>query len=337
MKIGLVGAGSMGHEHAPAWKTLAAEGAELVGVVADSSDPSGEKLAQQHGIRVFKNYADLLQAVDVVDLCVPTHLHAQMALQAAEAKKHIICEKPIALSVADGRAMIDACQKAGVRLFIALVVRFFPQYQAAQAVVAAGDIGKPGVIRLTRAAYQPRKPPGSWFTDENRSGGMVVDLMIHDFDYAHWIGGNVTRVFAKSVRAQRAEAPGDYALVTLRFAGGAIGHIEGGWAYPPGHFRTSIDIAGTQGVIEWSSDTSDPLHTYLAKTASGEAAEVGLPSIAGTESPYAVEIKHFYRALVNNTPFAVTPEDALAALHIALAARESLKTGRAVTINQEAI
>lgn len=336
MRIGIVGAGSMGHAHTPAWKAIAGMGAKLVGITARHPD-TAKALATQYGLRAYDSYEALLADVDIVDICTPTNLHCEMTVKAAEAGKHVFCEKPIALTVEDGRAMIDACKKAGVRLFVGLVVRFFPQYAAAQQAVASGQIGKVGVIRLTRAAYHPRKSLDNWFGDESRSGGMVVDMLIHDFDYARWLGGNVKRVFAKSVRAKRPDAPGDYALVTLRFENGAIGHIEGGWAYPPPFFRTSMDIAGTEGLIEWSSDTSGTVHTHLLNPPKRDTAEVGLPVALDEDNPFAAEIRHFYDAVANNKPFSVTAEDALAALQIALAARESLRSGRSVTINQEAI
>jgi len=337
MKIGIVGAGSMGHAHAPAWIELKSQGAELVGILANHMDSTVNTLAEQHGAQVYSTYEELLAAVDIIDLCVPTDLHHAMVVQAAEAGKQIVCEKPIALTVAEGRAMIKVCHAAGVRLFIAMVVRFVPQYAIAQQTVAAGQIGTPAVIRLTRAAYQPRKATDNWFVDEQRSGGMILDLMIHDFDYARWIGGNVVRVFAKSVRASRPDAPDDYALVTLRFANNAIAHIEGGWAYPAGIFRTSFDIAGTEGVLEWTSDTAETVQSFLVNAPLQAAAEVGLPTALSAESPFTTELRHFYEALIHDKPFSVTAEDALAALQIASAARESLQTGRSVTIDQEAL
>jgi len=336
MRIGIVGAGLMGDTHAPAWKRLTEQGAELIGVHAAHVD-SAQALATQYGIKTYSSYEALLDAVDVIDLCVPTDLHRDMTIKAARAGKHVLCEKPIALTLEDGRAMIDACEKANVRLFIGQVLRFVPQYASAQVVVASGQIGAPAVIRLTRAAYQPRKAQDNWFIDEARSGGMILDLMIHDFDYARWIAGDVKRVFAKSARTLHPDAPGDYALATLRFDSGAIAHIEGGWAYPPGFFRTSIDIAGTDGLLEWSSDNSEPIRTHLASQPSQQAAEVGLPASLETETPFDAEIRHFYDALVNDKPFFVSARDALAALQIGLAARESLRTGQAVTINQETL
>jgi len=183
--------------HAAAW---AQTGAKLVGVYSLCGGP---ELAHRYSAKLFERYDELLEAVDVVDLCVPTDLHPAMTVQAAEAGKHVVCEKPLALTIAEGEAMIAACERAGVRLFIAMVVRFFPQYQSAQQLVVAGQLGALGVLRLRRAGYQPRKEVDNWFLDEARSGGMVVDMMIHDFDYARWLAGPVTRVYAQSARADR--------------------------------------------------------------------------------------------------------------------------------------
>ena len=338
MRVGIVGAGSMGKAHSAGWKYIEANGsgAHLAGIMGRTRTGAAA-LAEQLGCAVYDRYTDLLADVDIVDICTPTNLHYEMVTQAARAGKHILCEKPIALLVADGRAMIDTCRETGVRLFIAQVVRFSPEYRAARDVVAAGEIGQPCVIRLKRVSYQPFKATDNWFVDESRSGGMIVDLMLHDYDYARWIAGNVKRVFAKSVRSARPDAPGDYALVTLRFENGAIAHIEGGWAYPPGFFRKGFDIAGTDGVIESQIDATDPVITHLAHAPNEAVSDVAVPVSNVAESLFTLEIQHFYQALVNDTPFEVTAEDALAALQIALAARESLQTGRSVTINQEAL
>lgn len=335
MRVGIVGAGTMGQAHAAAWRNLASKGAQFAGIVSRGS--SAEALANEYGVKHYSDYAALLADVDIVDLCVPTDVHKNLTVQAAQAGKHVICEKPIALTLEDGRAMMDACEKAGVRLFIAHVLRFIPEYASAQAVVASGQIGKPGVIRLTRASYPPRKAADNWFVDEARSGGMILDLMIHDYDYARWLAGDVTRVFARSARTLHPDAEGDYALVTLRFASGAIAHIEGGWMYPPGFFRTSIDIAGTGGLLEWSSDRSQPVQTHLLAGAGNQAGEVGMPPSLELESPFDAQLGHFYDCVVNNQPFSITARDALAALQIGLAVRQALTTGQAVSINQGAL
>ena len=335
MKIGLVGAGSMGHAHAPAWNLLRDGGADLVGVVADRPG-SAAAFAQQYGLSEFESLDALIDAVDILDICTPTGFHRDMTLKAAARGKHVICEKPIALNPEDARIMIKACDDAGVRLFIAHVVRFHKHYRAAKDAIDAGQIGKPGVIRLTRAGYQPRKSTDNWFVDESRSGGMMLDLMIHDFDYARWIGGEVERVYARSVRGARPDAPGDYALVTLRFVDGAIAHIEGGWAYPPGNFRTSFDIAGTGGLIEWNGDNADTTSVFLANPPDVAPDEVAVPGMDAADSPFAAELRNFYEAIAHGAEPIVTAHDGLAALNIGLAARQSAKTGKPVTIQQEA-
>ncbi len=319
----------MGHVHSAAWLEA---GAQVVAVHSASLE-SALGLAAQYGARVCSSFAELLEHVDVVDLCVPTHLHHAMTLEAASAGKHVVCEKPMALELKDARAMIKACEKASVRLFIAHVVRFFPQYRAAREAVKFGQIGDLGVLRLKRAAYQPRVTGENWFLDSQKSGGMILDLMVHDFDYARWIGGPVARVFAKSARASKADSPTDYALVTLEFESGAMAQIEGGWAYPAGVFRTGFDIAGSSGLIEWSSDNSNTVKSFL-EPVSSTAAEVGLPLSILAEDPYLTQIKHVKHALETGSDFLVTPSEALEALRIGLAAKRSLETGRSILISE---
>jgi myo-inositol 2-dehydrogenase/D-chiro-inositol 1-dehydrogenase len=330
MRVGLVGAGSMGTVHAAAWR---AAGAELVGIHATDSE-GARTLAERHQSRAYEDLDALLAAVNVVDLCVPTHLHRDLTLRAASTGKHVVCEKPIALSVEDGEEMIAACEAAGVRLFVAMVVRFFPQYARAHDLVSRGEIGDAAVLRLRRVSYAPTGRGDNWFTDEARSGGMVVDLMIHDFDIARWIAGDVTRVFARSAPKSTPDAHDDQVLATLRHANGAMTLVEGGWAYPPGLFRTGLDVAGTKGVIEWSSDDPPGLRQHLRASESGATAAVGLPAGALGEDPYETEIRHVLHALETGEPFTVTPQDALEALRIALAARESTRTGQPVTLRE---
>ncbi len=192
----------MGRTHAPGWR---ATPAQLVGFF--SAEPiSAHALAAQHNAVVFDSYEELLRSVDVVDVCTPTPLHHPLVLQAAAAGKAIVCEKPLARTTAQAAEMIAACEQAGVPLLVAHVVRFFPEYAVAQGIVARGEIGRVAVIRLTRASFKPNADdPTSWFHDPAQSGGMLMDLMIHDYDYARWIGGEVETVFARSALAQRPE------------------------------------------------------------------------------------------------------------------------------------
>lgn len=329
MRVGIVGTGFMGTTHAAAW---AETPATLTGFVAEAS-PEAQPLAAQHNTRVYPSFDALLTEVDVIDLCTPTHLHHPMALQAAAAGKHIVCEKPLARTVAQGREMIAACRNANVKLLVAHVVRFFPEYALARQTVASGQIGRPAVIRLARGSYRPTKPAGNWFFDFEKSGGMLLDLMIHDFDYARWLAGEVESVFAKSVSHTHSGAAIDYALAILKHTSGALSHVTGAWAYPPPTFRTRLEIAGDAGLIEFDSEATAPIEVLLQKPDS-DAPDVGLPASPLRESPYTTQMKEFYAALTENHPVRVSAEDGLAALQIALAAIESAQTGRAVKVAQ---
>ena len=328
MNVGIVGVGFMGATHAAAW---AETDAHISGFLAETTGEA-HPLADQYGVKVYPDLASLLDKVDVIDLCTPTHLHSEMVLQAAAAGSHIICEKPLALTVEQAREMLLACQKAGVRLLVAHVVRFFPEYALAKAAVDGGNIGKPGVVRLSRGSYRPKKPVGNWFLDEAKSGGILMDLMIHDFDYARWIAGEVESVFAKKVTTGQPNAPIDYGLAILKHAGGALSHIAGAWAYPPPTFRTHLEIAGDAGLIEFDSDDSAPIRNLIQKPA-GDSPDVGLPSSPVSESPYTTQIKEFYQALSTGAPARVTAEDGLAAVQIAEAAIQSAANGQPVRLS----
>jgi myo-inositol 2-dehydrogenase/D-chiro-inositol 1-dehydrogenase len=325
MRVGIVGAGTMGSVHAAAWRSTEAR---LVGC-SSAQQFQSDQLARLHGIRIYRAFSDLLEDVDIVDICTPTAMHRSMVLEAAHAGKHVLCEKPVALRQEDAEAMIQACDEAGVRLFVCMVVRFFPQYRLAKDLVSAGRIGDLTVMRLKRVSYPPQKKVQNWYIDEARSGGMIVDLMIHDFDFARWLGGDVERVFARRTRTDQGSA--EYAQAILRFRSGAIGLIEGGWAYPPGIFRTSFDLSGSDGLIEWSSDQPGPVHVLRAPGAEDLGA-VGLPVSGIAEDPYTIEIRHAYDAIRTGKSFEVTPGDALQSLRIALAARESTETNQPATL-----
>lgn len=326
LKIGILGAGFMGKTHAASW---AKTPAKIQGIC---SPRGAEALAQEFNTKVYSSYEAMLADVDVVDICTPTHLHYEQVMQAVAAGKHIVCEKPLARHYAEGQAMVKACKDAGLKLLVAHVVRFFPQYTMAKQTVTRGEIGQVATVRLTRASFRPSTP---WLHDSAQSGGMMLDLMIHDFDYARWVAGEVESVFAKNITSKEADAKGDYGLAIMKHRDGAISHIEGGWAYPLPMFRTALEIGGSRGLIEHPAESSEPLKVYMAASGDSSKPDIAVPSSPLAEDPYTTQMKHFYNALMDdNLPWVVTPEDGLAALQIALAAIESAKTGRRVLLKE---
>jgi predicted dehydrogenase len=328
-RVGIVGCGVMGGVHAQSW---ARTPATVSGVYAIDTDQA-DALAQLHNVTAHASLDALIATVDVVDVCTPTDTHHDIVLRAAAAGKHVVCEKPLALTLEQGRAMLAACERAGVMLLVGHVVRFFPEYALAKSVVDEGKIGDVGVIRLKRSGFQPRRP-NNWFLDYARSGGLLLDLMIHDFDYARWVGGDVVSVFAKTVRSQDPGAKGDYGQAILRHESGAISHVEGAWAYPPPMFQTALEIAGDGGLIEHPAASSIPIEVYLNTADNADLPDIAIPTSPLLDNPYVVEIAHFYDVLTGEDAPRITAADALAALQIGLAAIESAQANRAVTLEK---
>ncbi len=328
MRIGIIGSGSMGQTHARGWSNTPAT---ITGIVS-RHNKSATELSRLYGGRVFPDLASLLPEVDVVDICTPTHLHHEMALAAAAAGKDIVCEKPLARTLNQAQEIISACEQPGVKLMVAHVVRFFPEYAAAKAQVAAGEIGQPAVLRLRRGAFQPKKAEDNWFVDMSKSGGVILDMMIHDFDYARWVAGEVESVFAKRLKTSHPEAAVDHALVILKHTNGALSHVEGSWAYPPPLFRTALEIAGSNGWIQTDSEQHAAVKIHEHRS-DDKAPDVPQPGSPLAEDPYTTQIKSFYDSLAHDAPIAVSGVEGLAALQIALAAIESVETGQAIQLD----
>lgn len=328
MRVGLVGAGFMGGFHAAGWAATPARLAAIHSLYPEAV----RTLADRYGVQPVDSLDAVIDAVDVVDICTPTHLHHDMVMKAAAAGKHIICEKPLARTVEQAEVMLAACERAGVKLLVGHVVRFFPQYAQAKTIVDRGEIGRVAIVRLTRASFRPKRAYDNWFLENEKSGGMMLDLMLHDFDYARWVAGDVKSVFAKNVSSRWPDAPGDYGLAILRHVNGALSNIEGGWCYPPPMFRTAFEIAGDRGLIEHPAGSSDPLTVHLGKSQNTDTPDIAVPASPLAEDPYVTEIKHFYDVIANDAVPRVTAADGLAALKIAFAAIESAQTGQRVTV-----
>jgi len=327
--IGIIGAGLIGGMHAERWAQLPVE---LAGFY-DVSSEAAAKAVGKFGGRAFPSLETLLAEVEVVGVCAPTPAHKDLVLAAAAAGKDVVCEKPMARHLRDAEEMVAACETAGMRLFVAHVVRFFPEYAHAKEVLDSGQLGRPGVIRTVRGGNFPAPDTQNWYTDFEQSGGVIMDMLIHDIDYARWCFGDVSRVFARGLTFSDVQGA-DHVLLTMRFQNGAIGHLEGSWAYPPGNFRTRLEIAGDEGLLEVDSLDTLPLSVTLKQEKATLAAGIPVPEspMHPTDDPYYREIAHFLACLESGDDFLVSPRDGLEALRIALAAIESLRTGQPVDV-----
>ena len=326
LKVGVLGAGTMGSAHSRAY---AAMPDVRLAAIADTRAQAASALAHECGARAVADLPGLLeQGVDVVDVCVPTPLHRTYVEQCARAGKHVVCEKPLARTLEDARSMIDACANAGVNLFVGQVVRFFPEYRRARDLVQNGALGEVGTVRFMRGGGFPRASD-DWYASFAQSGGVIVDLMIHDFDFLRWCFGPVRRVYALTTAGREFNRL-DHALVSLRFENGVIAHVEGTWAHPAG-FATRFEIAGANGIVQHDSEQAAPVHTKLRNSETGGVG-VAVPESPMLHSPYELELRHFVDCLLYGAEPVVTAKDGYEALRVSHAALESARTGRAVTL-----
>lgn len=321
--VGLVGAGGIARMHLPGWLALGFD------VVVHSIDGQAPALTRRFGGRATGSLEELLDAADIVDVATPTETHRVLVERAAAAGRHVVCEKPLALTVADSAAMAAACERAGVRLFPAHVVRYFPAYERLHSAVAAGRVAVPAVQRFYRIGARPRS---DWYYDRARSGGIAMDQMIHDFDQARWVAGDVAAVFATESGDARDGATTVQAI--LQHRSGTITHVNGIWGDPALEFRTGFSVAGAGGLIEHDS-LRHPVLDYRGRAEPKRDVPAYLPPVdpaATLASPYTAELADFAHAIRSASAARVAPEDGVEAVRIATAVNRSLAEGTEIAL-----
>ena len=324
MKIAVIGSGKLGQRHLNAWSEI--DGVEIVGVIARSKTRLNE-VANKYEVTAYTSIQDLLADtdVDVFDICTPTHTHMELVKEAANAKKHVICEKPLALSSEEAEEMIAVCEENNVQLLVGQTLRFFPEYANARNQILNGAIGKPGVIRMVRGVPYPDQ--SSWYADESKSGGLFVDLGIHDLDWLLWTFGDVKRVMAKRVKRSNETGNIEFGFITLKMADGTICYVELSWAETK--FHASFELAGDKGMISHNHDDSNPL---ALQTHSQDM--VDLPRSVLEKDPYHRQLEHFVNCLLGKEEPIVTAAEAKKALQVAQAAVQSAEEGQPVTLSE---
>ncbi len=321
MKVGMVGAGGISHVHIDAWKRL---GADLV-VYSKRGAP---QLVSEHGYgRVVGSLDQLLDDCEVVDVVTPTYTHPELVEMALERGRDVICEKPLALDVQTARRLVELAARLGQRLFVAHVVRYFPAYATLKDAVDRSEIGEVAVARFSRVSAPPDW--ADWFKDEDLSGGVILDLAVHDIDFARWMNGEVVDVYA-TLRRTRAKSGAPQAMthIVMRHRNGAITEIDGGWGAQSTKFFTSFNVAGTRGVLQYDTRLAGTILLDVDSDSRGAT----LPSLDEVESPYLTEIRDFAQAREQGRAARVTGEDAIEAIRLAQLARLSVERGVPVAV-----
>lgn len=325
MRIGIVGAGGMGNTHANKYRQMT----DVEIAISDIDTERAASFAERHGASDFRSLSEMIAWADVVDICLPTDLHLGVALESISAGRAVLVEKPMASTVAECAQIIEAAEHSGTPLMPAQVLRFFPEFAAGKRLVESGTIGQPAAARTRRGGKSPTGA-GGWFLDPTRSGGILLDLGIHDFDWLRWTLGEVETVYARSVRIHpswlpsfRQPASGDYALTTLGFVSGCVAHVETTWM-EPGPSRVTFEVCGSEGMIEYDSRNAPSVRTATAEGVKTEA------PLAPDDDPYYLQLRGFLDAVKTGSPTPVSPLDGLKAVAIARAAIESAESGRVV-------
>ena len=327
VKIAVVGIGKLGQRHVARWSQLA--DVEIVGIVGRDS-AKVQQVGEPYGVATFTSIEDLLAQTDVeaVDICTPTDTHYELVRQIAQAGKHIICAKPLALTSKEAEELIAICAQHNVQLLVSHTLRFFPEYASAAAQVKSGAIGRPGVIRMSRGVPYPSQER-AWYTDETKSGGLFLDLGIHEFEWIQSTFGNVQRVMAKRVKHEEPNGQAlEYGLVMLRMTDGTVVNVELSWAETK--FRASFELTGNKGMITYNHDDSNPV---ILDSHEDDASAL-LPKSMLRRDPFARQLAHFVDCLTGKSEPIVSAADAVAAIRIAEAAKQSAAEGQPVTLTE---
>lgn len=333
LKIGMIGAGRIGRLHG---NNLAhsVPGARLVSVADTCLNDEMKTWAQELGVgKVTADPMDVIRnrEIDAVFICSSTDSHAELIMEAAKEGKHIFCEKPIHTEVSMIEKALEAVKKAGVKLQVGFVRRFDHNHKKVRDVVASGKLGKPHVVKVTSRDPEPQS-----IEYVATSGGIFMDMTIHDFDMVRYLSGSeVTEVCAYGgiMIDPQIEKYGDVdtAIVMLKFENGAIGVIENSRAARYGYDQRT-EVHCDKGCVQVSNDLKD---TSMISTAEGVFCEK--PTwffLERYNDAFIEEARAFVDAVLNGHETPVTGSDGLAPVYIARAAEKSLKEGRSVKLSE---
>jgi myo-inositol 2-dehydrogenase/D-chiro-inositol 1-dehydrogenase len=332
IRVGLIGAGRIGRVHAEHLAYRIPE-ANLV-AVSDIFVEAAEKLAADFQIpATYKDHRRIIEDknIEAVVICSSTDTHSVMIEEVATAGKHIFCEKPIDHDLSKIDRALAVVEQAGVKLQVGFNRRFDPNFRRVREIVAAGEIGDPHILRIT--SRDPGPPPIEYI---KVSGGIFLDMTIHDFDMARFLmGEEVAEIYATGgvmVDPQIGEAGDiDTAIITLRFKSGAIGTIDNSRKAVYGYDQR-VEVFGSEGVVRVSNNTP---HTAVVSNANGVHAPLPLFFfIERYTEAYVAEMKEFIECIQQDTTPPVTGIDGRIPVVMAYAAKMSFDENRPVKLSE---
>ena len=337
MRVGILGLGFMGKMHFRCYRAL--EGVQVAAIcdsdLARFQETSGtagniegaEAPLDFTGIERYDDFPAMLASarLDALSVTLPTYLHREYTVRALEAGLDVLCEKPMALSVEDGEAMIAAARQSGKRLQIGHCIRFWPEYAKTKEIVESGQYGRLQAATFQRLSLTPTWSWQNWLLDPAKSGSAAVDLHVHDADYIQYVFGMPEAVFSRAAAGPSGSC--DHIVTQYLYGDDRVVTAEGGWSMAPSFgFEMSFNV-----VLEGATIRYDCTRTpaFCVCPAGGEAFT---PPIAGGDG-YSNEIAHFVQALRGEpVPEVITLPQSLDSLRLVLAEKRSAALGEKVAL-----
>ncbi len=302
LKVGLVGVGGISGNHIPAWEEM--ENAELTALC----DVRPERLEMYPGKRHYTDFEEMLKSeqLNILDICLPTYLHADYAVRALERGIHVLCEKPISLKEEDVDRIYSTAEKNNVKFMVAHVLRFWPEYAQIKDIADSQRYGKLLSGRMTRVSEIPRWSWDGWMTDEERSGLVPFDLHIHDLDFLVYAFGK-----PKSAKTVRVKRPDQDSLSAIYEYDGAFISAESAWYAPAVPFIAEFRFQFEKAVVifdgqKLTAHEIDGTKRDLSSDGQAGASAINLPKT----NAYANEIVYFADCVANGKPVdKVKPEE----------------------------
>lgn len=332
LKVGIIGTGRIGRVHTMSIANRLPQ-VEIRGVTDIDPGRAGEWAEQADVRTVYSDYQKMIAdpEIDAVLICTSTDAHADIAVEAAGAGKHIFCEKPVDLTVERAGAVIDAVKKAGVKLQVGFNRRFDHNFRKIKELIDNGTVGDLQILKIT--SRDPSPPPVEYV---KASGGIFMDMTIHDFDMARFLtGSEAAEIYAAAAcladPAIGEAGDADTALVTIRFENGVLCSIDNSRKAAYGYDQR-VEAFGSKGKAEISNDCPS---TAVWSTEAGVCSEKPLYFfLERYMDSFAEEMKQFVNALINDTDPPVTGFDGLQSVRLGLAAKKSAAEGRPVKLSE---
>jgi predicted dehydrogenase len=339
---GVIGSGGIARRRTIPEGLSAASNAKLAAVV-DVNAAANQEVAAQFGAQACASVDELLASgVDAVYIATPVYLHCAQTLSAIAAGKHVLCEKPLGLSVAEAERMAEAAAIAGVNLGTALMMRFMAQHQAARKLIAEGSLGRPVLGRAQLSCWYPRIE-GAWRQDPALGGGgSLIDMGGHSIDLLEMFFGNIRKVSCFANNLVQDYASEDSALAMLQFENGALGMVDAFFSIPDAASDNALELYGTRGCILAKGTIGQASQGKMIARLEGGAAgydaqqrrtEAGEIEIAPQPvNPYRAEIEDFSQAILDNRAPAVDARIGVRSQRVLSACYESARAGKAVDV-----